>query len=126
VKIAGRKTNKSYQNRRHFFAATANAMQQILVDRARAKQTAKRGGGMQRKPLTDVADAPARNDLRDLHEALARLKSEYPMRAKLVELRDFAGLTGDQAANALGVSPSTADRHWVVARDWLKNEVGGD
>ncbi len=125
MKLASSKTNRSYRNRRHFIAVAATAMRQILVDRARAKQATKRGGGMKQKPLTDVAADSPNNVVLDLLEALTRLKSKDPLKAELVELRYFAGLTGDQAAEELGISPSSADRHWVFARDWLKNEVHG-
>lgn len=125
LKLVGSQTDQSYSNRRHFFAAAATAMRRILVDRARAKQTVKRGGDLQREPLADVADSLPDAELLALHEALDKLKSEDPLKAELVELRYFAGLTGDQAAEVLGISPSTADRHWVFARAWLQNEVRG-
>ena len=125
LRLVGGKTSQSYHDSRHFFAAAATAMRRILVDRARAKQTVKRGGNLQREPLQNVAEALPDAELLALHEALDKLKSEDPLKAELVELRYFAGLTGDQAAEILGISPSSADRHWVFARAWLQNEVRG-
>jgi RNA polymerase sigma factor (TIGR02999 family) len=125
LSLVGSQTAPSYRDRRHFFAASATAMRRILVDRARAKQTVKRGGDLQREPLADVAESLPDAELLALHAALDKLKSEDPIKADLVELRYFAGLTGDQAAEVLGISPSTADRHWVFARAWLQSEVRG-
>ena len=125
VRLAGSPAGQSYRDRRHFFAAAATAMRRILVDRARAKLTVKRGGDLQRQPLQDVAEALPDAELLALHEALDELKSEDPLKAELVELRYFAGLTGDQAAEVVGISPSTADRHWAFARAWLQTEVRG-
>jgi RNA polymerase sigma factor (TIGR02999 family) len=100
-------------------------MRRILVDNARAKSTLKRGGGYQRQPLEDVAEELPDEELLALHEALNRLQLEDPLKAQLVELRYFVGLTCDEAADVLGISPSTADRHWAFARAWLQAEVRG-
>jgi RNA polymerase sigma factor (TIGR02999 family) len=100
-------------------------MRRILVDGARAKRTDKRGGGRERKPLEEVTAPLPDDELLALHEALEQLAAEDPLKAQLVELRYFAGLTGDQAAEILGVSPSAADRHWVFARAWLQTKVRG-
>ncbi len=113
------------RGRGHFFAAAAGAMRRILIDRARAKQTRKRGGSLVRQPLEEVAAPEADEELLALDEALDRLTALDPEKARLVELRYFAGLTGDEAAEALGISPSTADRHWAYARSWLQKEVRG-
>lgn len=126
LKLAGSASGKSYHDRRHFFAVAATAMRQILVDRARGKQSIKRGGDLRREPLQDVADELPDDELLGLHEALDKLRAEDPLKADLVELRYFVGLTGDQAAEVLGISPSSADRHWVFARAWLQHEVRGD
>ncbi|HMP59216.1 MAG TPA: ECF-type sigma factor, partial [Gemmatales bacterium] len=87
------------------------------------------GGARQRQPLTDdlarVPDRP-QDDLLALDEALARLATKDALKAQLVELRFFAGLTGAQAAAVLGISPSSADRHWTFARAWLRRELGAD
>ena len=115
-----------WDNRRHFFAAAAEAMRRILIDNARRKQSRKHGGGRQRLDLNaDALTAPQPNvDLLALDAALCRLAEQDSLKAKLVELRYFAGLTGDQAAAVLGISPSSADRHWVYARAWLRRELG--
>jgi RNA polymerase sigma factor (TIGR02999 family) len=125
MRLAGSETRPSYRDRRHFFASAATAMRRILVDNARAKLTQKRGGGHQRKPLPDVAGPLPNDELLALHEAIDKLAAEDPLKAQLVELRYFAGLTGDQAADVLGISPSSADRHWSFARAWLQTEVRG-
>src|SRR5436190_13365431 len=115
-----------WDNRRHFFAAAAEAMRRILVENARRKQTHKHGGGRQRRDLdTEALVAPEPNmDLLALDAALHRLAEHDPLKAKLVELRYFAGLTGDQAAAVLGMSASSADRQWVYTRAWLRRELG--
>jgi len=111
-----------WQNRTHFLRTAATAMRRILVDRARAKLTAKRDGG-QRVELPDIA-APLRDEqLLALDELLVKLAAIKPDHAKLVELRFFAGLTGDEAAEALDISPATADRMWRYARAWLQVEL---
>jgi RNA polymerase sigma factor (TIGR02999 family) len=115
-----------WDNRRHFFAAAAEAMRRILIDGARRKQTRKHGAGWQRQDVdADALAAPEpAMDLLALDAALRRLAEQDPLKARLVELRYFAGLTGDQAAAALGISASTADRHWVFTRAWLRRELG--
>jgi RNA polymerase sigma factor (TIGR02999 family) len=115
-----------WDNRRHFFAAAAEAMRRILVDNARRKQSRKHGGALQRRDLdADALVAPEPNlDLLALDAALGRLAEQEPLKAKLVELRYFAGLTGDQAAAVLGISASSVDRHWVYTRAWLRRELG--
>ncbi len=114
-----------WDNRRHFFAAAAQAMRRILVENARRKQTHKHGGDHQRRDLDPnalVAPEPDL-DLLALDAALRRLAERDPLKARLVELRFFAGLTGDQAAAVLGISPSNADRQWVYTRAWLRREL---
>ena len=110
-----------WEGRGHFFAAAAEAMRRILVERARARGAAKRGGGHQRLDLNisslSVAEVPI--ELLDLDEALDRLAEEAPDKAELVKLRFFAGLTLPQAAAVLGISLTTANRHWSYARAWL-------
>jgi RNA polymerase sigma factor (TIGR02999 family) len=118
-------TDQPFTSRGHFFAAAAEAMRRILIDHARRKQTTKRGGGAERQPLEDVAAAEPAEELLALDEALHKLAALDPLKAKVVELRYFAGLTGDQAATVLGIAPSTADRHWAFARAWLQAEVRG-
>ncbi|HUG66886.1 MAG TPA: ECF-type sigma factor [Pirellulaceae bacterium] len=109
----------------HFFAAAAEAMRRILVERARRKGTLKRGGNQQRIDLDDVEltlAAPS-DDVLAIDEALTRLAQKHPEKAALVQLRYFAGLTGDDAARAIGISPATADRYWTFARAWLYREL---
>jgi RNA polymerase sigma factor (TIGR02999 family) len=125
LRLVGPARARSYQDRGHFFAAAAAAMRRILIDNARRKQTRKRGGDRRRQPLEAVAAPEPDVELIALDEALQKLAAQDPQKARLVELRYFAGLTGEQAAEALGISPSTADRHWAYARAWLQAEVRG-
>jgi RNA polymerase sigma factor (TIGR02999 family) len=115
----------TWENRGHFFAAAAEAMRRILVEKARRKGRFKHGGGRIRQDLdSSLLAVPETDDeLLALDAALARLAEQDPQKARLVELRYFAGLTGDQAAEVLGISPTTADRHWVFARAWLRREL---
>jgi RNA polymerase sigma factor (TIGR02999 family) len=116
-----------WDSRGHFFAAAAEAMRRILVESARRKQRRKHGGGRQREPIDFVA-APAESpsdDLLALDEALAALAAEDPTKARLVELRFFAGLSVEDAASCLGISRATADRWWAYARAWLYEKVRG-
>lgn len=114
-----------WQNRAHFFAAAAEAMRRILVDAARKKQTHKHGGQHQRIELPDVADQPdaTSEDLLTLDAALTRLAAEDPLAARVVELRHFAGMSIEEAATAMGLSRSTAYRHWTYARAWLRDAM---
>jgi RNA polymerase sigma factor (TIGR02999 family) len=125
LRLVGPEPARSYQDRNHFFAAAATAMRRILIDNARRKQTHKRGGGVQRQPLEEAAAPEPDEDLLALDLALKKLAAIDPAKAQLVELRYFAGLTGDQAAQVLGISPTTADRHWAYARAWLQAEIRG-
>lgn len=126
LRLIGKREEPHWDNRRHFFAAAAEAMRRILVDNARRKQASKHGGGRERRELDAeaVAAAEPNMDLLALDAALNRLAEQEPLKAKLVELRYFAGLTGDQAAAALGLSASSADRLWVYTRAWLRRELG--
>jgi len=101
-----------WANRRHFFAAAAEAMRRILVERARQRNSLKRGGGLKRHDVHEAQlAAPEWNeDLLALDEALTKLAEKDPVKAELVKLRHFAGLTMKEAAQALGISPTTADR----------------
>jgi RNA polymerase sigma factor (TIGR02999 family) len=117
---------RTFNNRGHFFAAAATAMRRILIDNARRKRAVKHGGGLQRQPLDVIAAPESDEHILAVDEALTKLAANDPQKAKLVELRYFAGLTGEQAAEVLGISPTTADRHWAYARAWLRAEIGGD
>lgn len=114
--------NQRFDHRGHFFAAAAEAMRRILVEQARRKQTQRHGGELQRETLdADHLAAPMPDDeLLALNEALNLLAAKDPPKAELVKLRYFAGLSADEAAEVLGISPSTADRYWTYARAWLK------
>ena len=117
--------DQRFEGQRHFFAAAAEAIRRILVEQARRRQAIKRGGDGNRQELDpDRVASPAPDDeLTALHEALDRFTATHPEKAELVKLRYFAGLTADQAAEALGISPSTADRHWAYARAWLRRAM---
>jgi RNA polymerase sigma factor (TIGR02999 family) len=112
-----------FANRAHFFAAAAEAMRRILVDRARAKATVKRGGDRQRLELDNIPAADANTELLDLDAALTELESHDEPAARLVKLRYFAGLSHQEAADALGVTRRAADRLWALARAWLKQRL---
>jgi RNA polymerase sigma factor (TIGR02999 family) len=114
-----------WNSRGHFFAAAAEAMRRILVDRARSKQSRKRGGGHARQPLDEaVLAAPeAGEDLVALDEALDRLAATDREAAELVKLRFFAGLTSHQAAQALGLADRSAERMWTYARAFLLKQI---
>jgi RNA polymerase sigma factor (TIGR02999 family) len=118
---------QGWNGRGHFFAAAAEAMRRILVERARHRQSAKAGGGRRREELPDIelAEAAPRLDLLALNDALTKLEQQNPRRAQLVKLRFFTGLTIAEAARALGISESTADNDWAYARSWLRLEIEG-
>ena len=115
--------SRRWNDRGHFFAAAAQAMRRILVENARRKRAKKRGDGLARQPLDGVVAPGPDEELLALDEALQKLAESDPVKARLVELRYFAGLTGEQAAKVLGISTATADRHWAYARAWLRTEV---
>jgi RNA polymerase sigma factor (TIGR02999 family) len=120
--------DQGWDGRGHFFAAAAEAMRRALVDNARRKAAEKRGGRRERQDLdgVDLAAPAPPDDLLALDEALAKLEARDAVKARLVKLRYFAGLSEQDAAEALGVSRATAHRHWRYARAWLLNELGGD
>jgi RNA polymerase sigma factor (TIGR02999 family) len=112
--------DQQFDDRGHFFAAAAEAMRRILVDVARRKLTEKHGGGRRRGSFVDVQQlANSPQGMVDLHDALNRFAAVEPLKAKLVELRFFAGLSVKDAASLLGISPATAARWWEFARLWL-------
>ena len=116
-----------WQNRAHFCAIAAHSMRQILIERARARGAAKRGGARQRITLDEglVAGGDRSIDLVALDEALQRLAAIDPEQARLVELRFFGGLTVEETAEAMDISPATVKRHWTVAKAWLTRELEG-
>jgi RNA polymerase sigma factor (TIGR02999 family) len=126
LRLVGDPAGGNWDSRGHFFAAAAEAMRRILVENARRKQAVKHGGGKRRVPLEEfhrVTESP--EDLLDLDDALNRFAAEEPDKARLVQLRFFAGLSTPDAAAALGISVATAERWWTFARAWLYSELQG-
>jgi RNA polymerase sigma factor (TIGR02999 family) len=125
VRLVDGGRTRQWDSRGHFFAAAAEAMRRILVDSARRRQSGKRGGDRSREPLdeSEILAPETPDDLLALDDALSRLKAVDPRAAELVTLRYFAGLTLREAAEALGVSPRTADDIWAYARAWLFREL---
>ena len=125
LRLLGGKEAQRWENRGHFLAAAAEAMRRILIENARRKRSEKHGGRLVRRDLDDIEiEAPALSaDLLAVDEALTRLESEDPVKAKLVKLRFFAGLTEEEAASALGLSRTSAQRYWRYAKSWLLLEL---
>lgn len=121
LRLAGNESSPQWQNRGHFFAAAAEAMRRILIENARRKHGPKQGGDLQRidADLDLLAAKAPTLDVIALDEALARLADESPVRAELVKLRFYAGLTMSEAADVLNISLSTAERYWTYCRTWL-------
>jgi len=128
LRLVGDDDAQRWDNRGHFFAAAAEAMRRILVEKARRKRAAKHGGGQLRHDVDDlqVPIAEPHEDLVALDEALTKLEQIDANAAKLVSLRYFAGLTQAECAQALGISVRTADRLWAYARAWLHREIRGN
>ncbi len=113
--------NVRWQNRRHFFGIAAQLMRRILVDHARKRQSEKRGGGQALIPFEDAKGVPAKaRDLVALDDALNDFATIDPRSAKIVELRQFGGLSIDETAEVLEISPATVKRDWTVAKAWLR------
>jgi RNA polymerase sigma factor (TIGR02999 family) len=121
LRLAGADSANEWESRRHFFAAAAEAMRRILVERARRKATVKHGGGLRRVELSDhlIVDDQRADELVALDEALVDLERNDPQAAQVVKLRYFAGLSHQETAEALDISRRAADRLWVVAKAWL-------
>ena len=121
------KAGQPWNDRNHFLGIAARSMRQILVERARARGAQKRWGGMDRVSLTDSLIRATEDEamLPALDEALSRLEQLDPEQARIIELRYFAGLSVEDAASALGMSPATLKRRWALARAWLFRELGG-
>jgi len=115
--------DQTWKGKTHFFAAAAEAMRRILIENARRKHRLKRGGDRQRVDEAEIAIEGPSEDLLALDEALVRLEAADKTKAELVKLRYFAGLTLEQAAEVMGMSPSTAKRHWTYARAWLYKAI---
>jgi RNA polymerase sigma factor (TIGR02999 family) len=128
LRLVGTADQPHWNSRGHFFGAAAQAMRRILVESARRKQRLKHGGELQRHELEefDVPVTPPPEELLALDEALARLAAEDAEVAQIVDLHFFAGLSIDEAAEALGMSRATAYRQWTYARAWLRCELGGE
>jgi RNA polymerase sigma factor (TIGR02999 family) len=127
LRLVGRDRGQHWDSRGHFFAAAAEAMRRILVENARRKRRSKHGGDVQRVEI-DVASLPTRmpsDELLALDEALEKLKQQDPVKAQLVTLRYFGGMTIEQASEALGISRVTAHRYWTYARAWLHQQMTG-
>ncbi|MGL4552773.1 MAG: sigma-70 family RNA polymerase sigma factor [Gemmataceae bacterium] len=127
LRLVGQDAGQPWNSRGHFFGAAAEAMRRILVEAARRKHRLRRGGDRERVDLDglDVAAPERGDDLLALDEALTRLAAADPQAADLVKLRHFAGLTVREAADALGVSPRTADSLWAYAKAWLLQQIEG-
>ena len=119
---------QEWNGRGHFFAAAAEAMRRILIENARRKLSGKHGGDLHRIELRahELAGSSRSERLVALDQALTLLEAKDPQKAELVKLRFFAGLSGKEAAAALGISTTTADRYWAYARAWLQNEMQAD
>src|SRR5262245_43203045 len=120
-------SNPKFENRAHFFAAAAEAMRRILIDRARRKLTQRHGGGFERVDLKglDLPAPDADQQLLAVHEVLDELASEHPAQAQVVKLRYFAGMTNEETAQVLGVSVATVKNYWTFARAWIFQEIQG-
>jgi RNA polymerase sigma factor (TIGR02999 family) len=126
LRLVGAEAEQQFANRKHFFAAAAEAIRRLLVENARKKARIKHGGDRERENLEVVALAEVDDHderLLSLDESLSRLASEDPAAAELVKLRYFAGMTIPEAAEALGVSPRKADFLWAFGRAWLRREI---
>jgi DNA-directed RNA polymerase specialized sigma24 family protein len=123
-RTAGPRPARGFDSRSHFFAAAAQAMRRILVEQARHKYSLKMGGGWQREGgELEALPASSPDQILDIDQALVKLAHEHPDIARLVELRYFAGLTLEEAADALSISVRTVQRHWVYAKAWLMEEL---
>jgi RNA polymerase sigma factor (TIGR02999 family) len=125
LRLIGAEDRPCWVGRGHFFAACAEAMRRILIDQARHRQSLRQGGGRKREPLepAEIAAPEPSLDVLAVNDALERFEQVDPLKAGLIKLRYFAGLTIPQAADALGISSTTADRYWAYARAWLHAEL---
>ena len=125
LRLVGQDGHAQFNSRGHFFGAAAEAMRRILIENARRKQAQRHGGGQQRVDITEIEIAAANDEVEMLaiDEALEKLAARDKVKAELVKLRYFAGLTLEEAAEALGLSQPTAKRYWSYARAWLHAEI---
>ncbi|HEY7315729.1 MAG TPA: ECF-type sigma factor [Gemmataceae bacterium] len=128
LRLVGAGDEPRWHSRGHFFAAAAEAMRRILVENVRRKRSLKQGGGRTREEFDEVQLAAPEpiEDLLALDEALDKLASNDPVKAELVKLRYFAGMTIEETAAALDISTATAKRYWTYARTWLFQEIAGE
>jgi RNA polymerase sigma-70 factor, ECF subfamily len=130
LKLVGQR-DVDWQNRSHFFAIAAQLMRRILVDNARRDLRSKHGGGAVMASLDDADGQPAKNEIDSvdalaLDRALSKLEALDPKQARIVELRFFGGLTVEETASIVGVSPATVKREWALAKGWLYRELSGE
>jgi RNA polymerase sigma factor (TIGR02999 family) len=125
MRLVGNDGQAQFQNRAHFFAAAAEAMRRILIDRARRKRAIRHGGAQQRVDIQemDLASPTDDDQLLAVNEALDKLAIEHKVEAEVVKLRYFVGMTNEEAADALGISPRTAKYYWTHARAWLYRKI---
>ncbi|MEO9595438.1 MULTISPECIES: ECF-type sigma factor [Rhodopirellula] len=129
MRLVGTEDIPQWDNRGHFFTAAAEAMRRILIENARRRHSLKRGGDRERYEIAEddaIIDFNNAEELLDLNDALTKFADIEPEMAKLVELRYFAGLSVDESAKALGISPRTVKRNWAFARAWLGRELNVD
>jgi len=128
LRLVGSEKSRHWNSRGHFFGAAAEAMRRILIDNARRKRRPKHGGDRKRVDLDQACDLAhdSNDDILALDEGIAQLAQEDAQKAELVKLRYFAGFTLEQAADVLGISPSTAKGYWAYARAWLYAELDGN
>jgi RNA polymerase sigma factor (TIGR02999 family) len=121
----GGDNGRGWEGRTHFFAAAAEAMRHILIDRARQRQAIRHGGGLKRANIDDVEVAAHTDDERllGINDAIEKLAAVDPAKADLVKLRYFVGMSTEEAAQALGISEATAKRWWAYSRTWLFREI---
>lgn len=126
VRLVDGSNPSAFENRAHFYASAAEAMRRILIENARRKQSEKHGGKLNRVEIDEgdaIIDSSEFDELLDLDSALQKLEDEEPELARLISLRYFAGLTIDETAKILGMSPRTVTRNWTFARAWLGREM---
>jgi RNA polymerase sigma factor (TIGR02999 family) len=125
LRLVGNEAQVQFQNRAHFFGAAAEAMRRILIDRARRKRALRHGGNQQRVDIqeTDLASSDNDDQLLAVNDALDKLAMQHKVEAELVKLRYFVGMTNNEAAEVLGISPRTAKYYWTHARAWLFREI---